>query len=399
MNIILFANGPGELYERAYPFARILRKEFKDIFIVLVLTPCQFSSGEEYRLANNSHLFDRVIKLKNPFHIPSLLADLSKKKFDVIFHMGGDILYVLLFSLLLNTKVYSYGGFFRYKYFIDTYFVPYDGLIKKAMKKGISLPQIAFLGSFSFLEKFKNKEKKRKEFYSIGIFPGSRKVQFEHLFPFFLKVVETLSSFGYNLHLKLYLSPFISLDFLKQVLLMGPKYKVLDFSLGDIKKEDKNNFYVLSSGGVKVKIEFTHENLLDLDFAITTPGTSTLTLSNFGVPMFIIAPFNKVEIIPLNGIINFVGYIPFIGLKIKKRIVLRYLKKKDFLGLPNIIENKEIVPEIKGNLNSYKVALRIQRFLSKKEDFYKIKIKLVEFRKKYTLRVFKIEEFLNKTYE
>ncbi len=393
MNILIFANGPGEVIERTLPLARILKSHSPHSSIFLVLTPCQFSSGNEKDIARRFSLFDGIFLLKGLF-FP--IHKFFSKEIDVVFHVGGDLLYPLFFSYILKAKLYSYGIFFIRSLPI-TYIVPFSREVRSAIKKGISLSCVFFGGNLSFSFPSTYRFKKKGSDWKIGIFPGSRKLQFEHLLPFFIKILEDLKKDRYKIIPKLFLSPFISIDFLKKVLTQGPTYEVLDYSLGTLYK-NKDKYYILSDSNVKIEVEEAQEGIKELDFAITTPGTSTLTLSHFGIPMLVVAPLNKVEVIPLNGILNFVGYIPYIGPSIKKQIVYNYLRKKKFLALPNIIEDRELVDEIRGTLEASYVVERVKFLLSHKKDMYKKSQILIEFEKKYRLRKSKLIKVL-KDYE
>ncbi len=392
MNIAIFANGPGEVYERAIPFALFLKNSFNDPNIILILTPCQFSSGSEYDVARDSSLFNEIFRLRK---FISLYKYLIHIKIDIIFHLGGDLFYPTIFSTLLGVSLYSYTTFFSFKPFVKLFLLPYS---KKA-KRNIPLYKSLFIGNLSFDRKKKKrkgiyKKGKANKKYKVGIFPGSRKIQFEHLLPFFIKILENLSSF-IDIDSYLFLSPFITFDFLENVLLKGPTYNVLDYSLGKIVAKD-NGFYILSKEGLYISIKTKHEDIGILDFAITTPGTSTLTLTYYGVPMFVVSPLNKLEIIPLNGIINFIDVFPYIGPIFKRKIVAYVLKRRPYFALPNIIEDRKIVQEIRGVLTSSSVAVTIEKeFLSKKK-LYNMKRVLIDFKNKYVFRKFKLKEMILK---
>ncbi len=387
MNIILFANGPGELYERALPFARLLRNTKKKYYIILIITPCQFSSGREYDTAKELKVFDKVFRLKTFFSIFEFLNNL---KVDFVVHFGGDIIYPIIFSLVFNAKLYSYSNFFRFNYFVNKYifFSPYS--FSTGTQKGVPIYRMMYGGNLSF---WKNitifYEKNIRNTYEIGLFPGSREVQFEHILPFFIKVIEELKKRGLKIQANLYLSPFISLDFLENILNKGPRYKVIDYSLGELVIK-KGKYFIITEQGIYIEVKRSHKDIEKLDFALCTPGTSTLTLSNLAIPMVVVSPLNKVETIPLNGLLNYVASIPYIGPWAKKKVVLGYLNKRKYLALPNIIEDREIVKEVRGILKPSDIVNVVIGDFYPKKRLYKTREKLIEFRKKYRFRSAKV---------
>ena len=209
MRILLFANGPGELMERAYPIARLFKRINRKIAITLIITPCQFSTGKEYDIANTLSVFDEILKFRNLVYI---IKKIKKNDIGYIFHLGGDRVYPWLISLLLNIKMYSYGHYFIFSKSVNKFFIQNITAIHKIfkMKKSIPLSKLAYIGNFSIsLKKFSIG--KNANHLTIGLFPGSRKLQFEHMFPFFLKIAEELTKYlDIEIHFYLYLSPFIS---------------------------------------------------------------------------------------------------------------------------------------------------------------------------------------------
>jgi lipid-A-disaccharide synthase len=59
------------------------------------------------------------------------------------------------------------------------------------------------------------------------------------------------------------------------------------------------------------------------DLAITIPGTNTVELSFFGVPMVVALPLNHPERIPLEGLVGLIGNLPKLGKEVKRRILPR----------------------------------------------------------------------------
>jgi len=112
--------------------------------------------------------------------------------------------------------------------------------------------------------------------------------------------------------------------------------------------------------------------------ALTVPGTNNMQLALFGVPMVVILPLNRAELIPLDGIAGLISpKIPPVGL-VKRKILLRLSRKIRFVALPNIRAGKEIVPEIRGIIKPEEVAEKAVELLSHPDKLKEISCQLKE---------------------
>ena len=103
--------------------------------------------------------------------------------------------------------------------------------------------------------------------------------------------------------------------------------------------------------------------MAETNLAITIPGTNTAQLAVLGIPMLVVFPLDKPEVIPLEGIGNIIDKIPLIGYGFKKLIAYYVQKNTKFWALPNIKTDQEIVPELVGKIAPQQVANKIVQLL------------------------------------
>jgi lipid-A-disaccharide synthase len=152
----------------------------------------------------------------------------------------------------------------------------------------------------------------------IAIVPGSRKQEVEKMLPVMLDAFRIIRN-----------------EFPSATAIVS-HFSLLDESLFEIVKNYE---------GVTLVKKPLRDILSDSSHAIVTSGTATLETALLGVPMAIIYRTSKMT--------HF--------------IVKSFLKIK-FIGLPNIIAGKEIVPEcIQENANPEQIASRIRKFIKNNE--------------------------------
>ncbi|HRR91991.1 MAG TPA: hypothetical protein P5253_06945, partial [bacterium] len=62
--LIMLTNSPGEIGGWFIPLARKIKTSYPEIDIISVLLPCQYASGTEFYVLQNSGLFSRTIDRK-----------------------------------------------------------------------------------------------------------------------------------------------------------------------------------------------------------------------------------------------------------------------------------------------------------------------------------------------
>jgi lipid-A-disaccharide synthase len=186
----------------------------------------------------------------------------------------------------------------------------------------------------------------------ITFLPGSRKFQIDYLIPYYLKVFKYLFQQEPVVQVVLSLSPFITLE--------------------QIEKAANNTIQINTSGKYPYfeyldrTIYIAQKYYKNTDLAVTIPGTNTAQLALLGIPMLMIFPLDRPEVIPLEGIGNIIDKIPVLG-KIFKKWVAHIAKTKiKYWALPNIKLQRILVPEMVGDVSPEQTAKQILLLLADK---------------------------------
>ena len=156
----------------------------------------------------------------------------------------------------------------------------------------------------------------------ISIFPGSRNSEINTLMPILIKFIKMMNQ------------KFENFDFFFHV---TNENKNVIAQL--IKKAKMTNVQVISDENIKLKI------LSKSKFAVSKSGTISLEISNQGIPSIIIYK------------INFINYL-----------IMKSLVNVKFANIINIINNKEIIPELlQSECNSEEIFKTVVYFLKHPE--------------------------------
>jgi lipid-A-disaccharide synthase len=96
--------------------------------------------------------------------------------------------------------------------------------------------------------------------------------------------------------------------------------------------------------------------------ALTIPGTKCIELAALGVPTMVCAPLNAPEMVVINGPLQYLDRIPFLGVPLKRAMVLGVDKRFPLSAQPNIDAGEELMPELRGTLMPGHVARRVAEY-------------------------------------
>ena len=276
---------------------------------------------------------------------------------DQIINFNPDILFTVDspdFSLRVCKKVKTINKNIRTIHFIAPKVWAWRGGRVKKMKK--FLDHILLL--FNFEKKFFDKERLKNTFVGhpildknenenenktqisefinnkniISIFPGSRESEIKIHTPILLNFIKKMNS-KYNNYLYIFHSTKKFYEILKN----------------KIKKENIDNIEIISDDIIKLEI------LRKSKFAIVKSGTVSLEVCKYNIPSIIIYKM------------NFINYY-----------LAKFLLNIKYVNMINIINNKEIIPElIQSECNSDEIFKSVCYFM-KKPDFVKNQLNQVQ---------------------
>ena len=376
LNIIVTANSPGEIYGWVRPLIKRLKKD--KCRITLIFLPCAFSTGKEREVSLNILDIDEVVSVREILKflfLGSKVKAFSLYPPDLIVHLGGDLFYGALIAKRLNIRAVAYKwAHKKWDGYFSKYFVPHEKFKDKILRQGISEKKVDITGELVADAVFDELEMTGPlnipDKPVICFMAGNRLREVKGLIPFFIRIAELVekniksSSFIFSI------SSFISEREIIEVI-RGPGQKGFAASRAELIRKD-GKVYLESENGTEILLYSGGgaRAISSCDLLVTIPGTKTLEAAVVGKPSLVILPFNRPDLAPFHGIVGLLDYLPFLGPFIKGRILLYAVKKMTFLALPNILANREIVPEIKDILTPEMVADNIIKLVENKDLLY-----------------------------
>lgn len=370
MKVAIVSNSPGELIGWAIPASNKLQK--LGFSIDLFLTPCMFATKKEFDIALQYGKFNNIYK---PFQTMKKLI-LQKPQYDILFHMGGELWYSTNFR---TYKSFSYGwGTMKLDKYFTSYLVPNQYYYRKLISRGINISKIIKIKDLVF-------EKLHRSIYDpnsrlIGFMLGSREIEFWFLLKIYLDTITFLDS---SFKFVFFISPFLK--------------DIVDTSLefNELISKYQNYQFEFVSNEIK-----KYEILSKVRLLITIPGTKTNEAGYLGIPQLVILPLNHPEHIPMWGLAGWLDFLGPIGKKIKALIVLNYVRKniaskKRFIAMPNIIAQKEIIPEYYGKIDPKLLSNLINEIISNTDKLIKISQDLIEIYNEWEQDSITFEQFIH----
>lgn len=323
-DIVLISNSPGELSALVKPVAEMLTERLEDARIMLLLTPCQYTSGREMDYIKTIPGISKTVSAESykNWILRNQKPKINFSEKGLVLYLGGDLAHAMLVAKKLRYPAFAYiADRVAWTRFYRKFFVPDAKTYTKFGKNQNVKKKLKVVGNLMVdsVAKLRNWSPQKNV---ITLLPGSRTWQIKHMTPIYKKIIE---------HIKVEIPKAVF------QLVSSPFEKAIQIK------------------GVKI-IKF--EDAFNSELVITIPGTNTARLAALGIPMITLFPLDNPDAIPLEGLAHYIGKIPYLGSKFKKTLVDTLNKKNKFFALPNIKANREIVPEIRGTIEPAMVALK-----------------------------------------
>ncbi|HHV93742.1 MAG TPA: hypothetical protein GXX47_04290 [Firmicutes bacterium] len=379
-DIVITANSPGEVATWLKPAVRAIAERMPKAEITVFTPPCTFASGREGAVAAALPEVKRVFNARQTLAFALLgrqLPDFRPVGRGVVLFLGGDLLYAVLLARRLKYPAYAYtNGRAQWTGSFSGFLLPDDQARVKALQAGAPPDKLFVVGDLMLdavethwqEDEFCEALGLDREQPVIGLFPGSRPWEFRHVLPLFLRSAEIISRDLQTVQFALSVSPFVTEDDLRDVL--ASPSPLLEGSGGEIIEERSAGIWRLKTQGglLLTAVQGWQHDLMHLAaLAVTIPGSNTAEMAALGLPMVVVTPLNKPELIPLEGIPGLIGSIPLVGRYLKRKAVLTAAKRIKFAALPNMKAQEEIVPELIGFLGPEDVAVAVGSLLRSPE--------------------------------
>ena len=401
-DLIILSNGPGEITTWVLPVVQQIHQYQDDnninrsnLRISLILSPCPNATGNEVKLAQQIAEIDRVQGEEDFFAF--LLWGKTKEDwswFDqgLVLFLGGDQFFPLIIAkrLKYQTLIYAEWSARWYRY-INKFAVMNQSLLADIPTQFHDKFTIVGDLMADVLVEDKTGDVAPTKQITIGLLPGSKASKLTQGVPFLMAIAEYITQHHQNKETEFVIPVAPTIN--KEILASYGQKKNNNFIeiLGDVTGElieENNTHYLLTSGGLKIKL-ITHfpcyEELKQCSLCLTTVGANTAQLGALAIPMIIVIPTYQLSAMKSwDGLPGLLANLPLVGdrfAKLINKIVINYtIENKKLYGWPNIWAKKEIVPELIGNLTVKQIGDLSLDLLNNEEKLIQMKNNLQEVR-------------------
>jgi UDP-N-acetylglucosamine:LPS N-acetylglucosamine transferase len=366
IDIIILVNGPGELSSYVKPTVSAIKKISKSNRIFLVFTPCPYATGKEYLIAQKLPGVFKVIRADEFVRWALFRMQPKKVRFNekgIVVFLGGDVLYGKMIAKRLKYPAIAYSeSYARFPKVYSKYLVPDKKIYNKFLKQKFPKDQLKIVGNL-MVDSIKINRTKDQIVRSIGLdpkkkiisfLPGSRYFQVQFTFKYFANTAKELSKLYKNSQFIYVISPYLKPETMKNELRRSGM-------------RIKNGRVSFNETEIILATSDQHDVIAASDLVITIPGTNTAEVSIIGTPMIVVFPLASAQMIPLEGVYELLGILPFIGFFFKNMFVKMVQSKTRYFAIPNIKSGKELVPDYKGAIQPKEIAEKAASMLKDKK--------------------------------
>jgi lipid-A-disaccharide synthase len=388
-DLIILANGPGEIATWVRPVVKALRQQLGEesdrLRISVILSPCPHSTGTEAEIAASYPEVDRVLAANAFFGF--LLWGKTPDNWNwrsqgMVIFLGGDQFYTLAIGKRLGYQTLIYAEWeARWYRWIDRFAARNETVVEKIPAAyrhkftvvGDLIADVALEVAPEALE-LKNTQ--------IGLLVGSKPAKLPQGVPLCLAIAEFLEQQRPNLQFTIFVAPTLKIQSIANY--ADPQYNNTWHVSGKLITPPDKAPYLLTSGGTKIQLldRFpAYQELTRCQLCLTTVGANTAELGSLGVPMIVLLPTQQLDAMrSWNGIPGILANLPGIGTIFAKIINWWILRQKRLFAWPNIWAKSEIVPELVGNLQVKDVGELVLEYLDRPEQLQAMRDRLIAVR-------------------
>ncbi|MBD0266104.1 MAG: lipid-A-disaccharide synthase, partial [Tolypothrix sp. Co-bin9] len=395
------------------PVVKALRQQLGDdcslVRISVVLSPCPNGTGKEAAIAQSYPEVDRVQSAEHFF--PFLLQGKTAENWDwrdngVVVFLGGDQFFPVVIGRRLGYRTVVYAEWdTRWHRWIDQFAVIKPEIIANAPKKyahklTVVGDLMADVGIGDWELDIGNREdlgsttsypapSPQSQIELIGLLPGSKSAKLAQGVPLTLALAECIHRARPQTRFVIPVAP--TLEYSTLARFADPQQNLLIQQLGWAEAklvipptDSSDRPFLKTSNGLSVELWRAfpaHDLLSQCCLCLTTVGANTAELGSLTVPMIVLLPMQQLDAMRAwDGLPGLLARLPGIGqgfAKVINFIVLQQtLRKKRLFAWPNIWAQKEIVPELVGNLEPSEVAQLALDYLEHPEKLEEMRSQL-----------------------
>jgi lipid-A-disaccharide synthase len=386
-DIVILSNGPGEIATWVRPVVKALRQQLPnslEVRISVVLSPCVNASGREGEMAASLAGVDRVQGAQHFF--PFLLLGKTAGNWDwapqgVVLFLGGDQIYPVLIGRQLGYRTVIYAEWeARWHRWVDRVAAMTPAIVDQAPPQfrskcevigdlmaevDIDQEQAAAIAATLNLS---------PDQPLIGLMPGSKPAKLSVGLPFCLATATALHQQRPQTRFVIPVAPMLSLETLAQF--ADPRHNP-DCSLfegvtsAQLVQPSADPPRLRTPAGLEILLwasQPAYDLFTQLALCLTTVGANTAELGALGIPMVVVLPTQKLEVMKAwDGIPGLLANLPLVGDSIARginQLVLRKIYQQGRLfAWPNLWAQRSVVPELIGPLQPRVVADQLVDYL------------------------------------
>lgn len=374
VDVLILANGPGEVTTWVRPVVKALREKLGIARISIILSPCPHATGKEAAICRSYSEVDRVQEAKDFWQF--LLWGKTAESWEwsdrgVVLFLGGDSFFPVVIGKRLKYKTVVYAEWeTRWHRWIDRFGV---------MQPQAIAPKFAYkctvVGDL-MLEAAQEQKISDIKTELIGLLPGSKAAKLAQGVPLMLAIAEFISAVRPQTRFVIPLAPTVDLETLANF--ANPKQNPVIERMGGVSATLVFEPPQLkTSGGLEVDVWMkspAYDLLSRCSICLTTVGANTAELGALAVPMIVLLPTQQLDAMrSWDGIPGLLANLPVVGTSMAKLINWSILHlPRRLYAWPNIWAKSEVVPELVGNLQPSEVAAIVLDYLDHPEKLQQI---------------------------
>lgn len=354
VDLILTANGPGEISGWLFPVVTELRRRTGShpprVRLFAWAPPCNFASGREIAALEALGPWDGVFGPQDMWAFVlrrRLPPGYRPARRGLVLFLGGDLFYAAVTARRLGFPAMAYTeGRARWFWAYERFFVPNAHAASRARRMGAPPERVEVVGDLvadAVAARLSRAPRPVSDgVLTLGLFAGSRDFEVRWVLPVFIEAAAIVKRrLRQPIRIVAVLSPFASRMAVREAL-ESARAKGADVVewIGD---EDW-------TGAVRGAA------MARCDVAITVPGTVTAELGALGVPTITVLPLHRPELIPLEGAIDLIGSLPLVGHRLKASFVRRAARRVGPLSIPSRRAGRLVAPELVGEVGPEAIA-------------------------------------------
>jgi hypothetical protein len=365
VRIALTCNGPGEFSGWVRPLVAALYEIDMTTEISVFFVPDDYATGREPDVARE--LFPAIRAFGPRDYLKFALGRSlpgAPKHVDIVQYLGGDLSHAARLHARLGGRARSYkfwsrsyGKVFERVYTID------ENNEYSLEKKGLDVTFMDRVGNLAIdgvlaemAGRFGVRDASIIAEDGVFFLPGNRRNEIANMVPIFLQAAVHLQRLAPGLPVAFGISPFTKKEELERALALGG-HRLAWGTRGTVIERDGRLWLQASAKAPPfpvVRDAMRHGSKARL--AVTIPGTKCIELAILGVPTIVCTPLNVPEVIVINGVLQYLDRIPFVGISLKRAAVIAGNKRFRFTAQPNIDAGEMLMPELRGALMPGRIA-------------------------------------------